>query len=197
MAIAITFDDGPNRTTTLQMLALLEALRIPATFFVLGYMVEKNPNSLKAIASSKLKHEIGNHSWSHGNFEKMTDNQLRTEIASVNDLIVKILGRGYLPKVVRPPRGQITRSQRKLIESMSMKLVGWDVDPHDWSHHRTEPRIVKEILIRANDCNIILSHDVHVTTLDAMRTVLPVLKKKFSFATVSTLGRFTGSGLTA
>ena len=42
MAIAITFDDGPNRTTTLEMLALLEELHIPATFFVLGYMAEKN-----------------------------------------------------------------------------------------------------------------------------------------------------------
>lgn len=197
MAIAITFDDGPNRTTTLQMLSLLENLRIPATFFVLGYMVEKNPDSLKSIASSKLRHEIGNHSWSHSNFEKMTDGQLRTEITSVNDLIVKVLGKNYLPKLVRPPRGQITKSQRKLIEGLSMKLVGWDVDPHDWSHHRTEPRIVKEILLKATDCNVILSHDVHATTLDAMRTALPALKKKFSFATVSTLGRFTSGGLTA
>jgi peptidoglycan/xylan/chitin deacetylase (PgdA/CDA1 family) len=198
MAIAITFDDGPNRTTTLQLLGLLENLRIPATFFVLGYMVEKNPESLKAIASSKLKHEIGNHSWSHGNFEKMNDDQLRTEIRAVNDLIVRVLGKSYYPKLVRPPRGQLRKSQRQLIESMSMKLVGWDVDPHDWSHHRTEPRIINEILLKTGDGKVVLAHDVHATTVDAMKIILPALvKKKFSFATVSTLGRFTSGGLTA
>jgi peptidoglycan-N-acetylglucosamine deacetylase len=197
MALAITFDDGPNRTTTLQLLGLLEQLRIPATFFVLGYMVEKNPDSLRQIACSRLRHEIGNHSWSHGNFEKMNDQQLRLEIASVNDLVVKILGKNYCPKLVRPPRGQLRPSQRKLIEGMGMKLVGWDVDPHDWSHHRTEPRVIKEILLRACDNKVVLAHDVHATTVDAMKTVLPALRKKYNFATVSTLGRFTRGGLTA
>jgi len=197
MAVAITFDDGPNRTTTLHMLALLESLRIPATFFVLGYMVDKNPDSLKAIAASKLKHEIGNHSWSHGNFEQMSDSQLRTEVTSVNDIVVKVLGKSYLPKLVRPPRGQITPSQRKLIEGMSMKLVGWDVDPHDWSHHQSEPRIIRNILRKTCDGQVVLAHDVHPHTLDAMKTGLPYLKRKFSFATVSKLGRFTSGGLTA
>jgi peptidoglycan/xylan/chitin deacetylase (PgdA/CDA1 family) len=175
---------------------LLEDLRIPATFFVLGYMVEKNPESLKAIACSKLKHEIGNHSWSHGNFEKMTDAQLRTEITAVNDLIVRVLGKNYLPKIVRPPKGQIKKTQRQLIEGMGMKLVGWDVDPHDWSHKRTEPRIINDILLKTSDDRVILTHDVHPHTLEAMRTVLPALKRKFNFVTVSTLGRFTSGGLT-
>jgi peptidoglycan/xylan/chitin deacetylase (PgdA/CDA1 family) len=197
MAIAITFDDGPNRTTTLQLLSMLERLRIPATFFVLGYMVEKNPDALKMIAASSLKHEIGNHSWSHGNFEKMTDSQLRTEITSVNDIVVKVLGRNYLPKLVRPPRGQIRPAQRKLIEGMSMKLVGWDVDPHDWSHHQTEPHIIRSLLLKTTDGEVVLAHDVHPHTVDAMKTVLPTLKKKFSFDTVSKLGRYTSGGLTA
>jgi peptidoglycan/xylan/chitin deacetylase (PgdA/CDA1 family) len=197
MAIALTFDDGPNRTTTLQLLSMLEKLRIPATFFVLGYMVDKNPDSLKLIASSNLKHEIGNHSWSHGNFENMTDSQLRTEITSVNDVVVKVLGKSYLPKVVRPPRGQLRPAQRKLIDSMSMKLVGWDVDPHDWSHHQTEAHIIRTILQKTTDGEVVLVHDVHPHSVDAMKTVLPSLKKKFSFNTVSKLGRFTSGGLTA
>jgi peptidoglycan/xylan/chitin deacetylase (PgdA/CDA1 family) len=197
MAIAITFDDGPNRTTTLELLSMLERLRIPATFFILGYMVEKNPDSLKLIAASKLQHEIGNHSWSHGNFEKMSDSQLRTEITSVNDIVVKVLGRNYLPKLVRPPRGQLKPAQRRLIEAMSMKLVGWDVDPHDWSHHQSEPHIIRSILQKTTDGKVVLAHDVHPHTVDAMKTVLPTLKKKFSFDTVTKLGRFTSGGLTA
>jgi peptidoglycan-N-acetylglucosamine deacetylase len=196
MAIAITFDDGPNRTTTLQLISLLEELRIPATFFVLGYMVEKNWESLKTIAASKLKHEIGNHSWSHGNFEKMSDDQLRTEITSVNNLVVHVLGKEYLPKLVRPPKGQLRKSQRKIIEAMSMKVCGWDIDPHDWSHHRTEKSIINEILAKMADTKVVLCHDVHPTTVDAMKTVLPTLKKKFTFSTVSKLGRIPSGGLT-
>jgi peptidoglycan/xylan/chitin deacetylase (PgdA/CDA1 family) len=196
MAIAITFDDGPNRTTTLQILSLLESLRIPATFFVLGYMAEKNWESLKLIAGSKLKHEIGNHSWSHGNFEKMTDDQLRTEITSVNNLVVHILGKQYLPKLVRPPKGQLRKGQRQLIEAMSMKIVGWDVDPHDWSHHRTERSIVAEIMAKTTDGKAILCHDVHETTVEAMKTALPALQKKFRYATISGLGRIPSGGLT-
>jgi peptidoglycan/xylan/chitin deacetylase (PgdA/CDA1 family) len=196
MAIAITFDDGPNRTTTLEMLALLEEFHVPATFFVLGYMAEKNWESLKAIAASKLKHEIGNHSWSHGNFEKMTDDQLRTEITRVNDLVVHVLGKDYLPKLVRPPRGQLRKGQRKFIEAMSMKICGWDIDPHDWSHHRTEKSVINEILTKMADTKAVLCHDVHPTTVDAMKTVLPALKKKFTFATISNLGRIPSGGLT-
>ncbi len=197
MAIAITFDDGPNRTTTLEILAILERLRIPATFFVLGYMAEKNWETLKQIAASRLKHEIGNHSWSHGNFEKMSDSQLCNEITRVNNLIAHILGKNYFPKLVRPPRGQIKPSQRALIEGMGMKLVGWDVDPHDWSHHQSEPRIIKNFLLKVTDGKVVLAHDVHPHTVEAMRAVLPKLKNKFSFDTVSQLGRFTSSGLTA
>jgi peptidoglycan/xylan/chitin deacetylase (PgdA/CDA1 family) len=197
MAIAITFDDGPNKTTTLEMLSLLEDLRIPATFFVLGYMVEKNWESLKAIAASKLKHEIGNHSWSHGNFEKMTDDQLRTEITSVNNLVVHVLGKDYLPRLVRPPKGQIRKVQRKIIGELSMKVCGWDIDPADWSHHKTEKMVIDHILAKTEDTKVILCHDVHATTVDAMKTVLPaLLKKKFTFSTVSNLGRVPSGGLT-
>ena len=78
-----------------------------------------------------------------------------------------------------------------------MKLVGWDVDPHDWSHHQTEPRIIRNILMKTTDGEVVLAHDVHPHTVDAMKTVLPSLKKKFSFDTVSKLGRFTSGGLTA
>lgn len=197
MAIAMTFDDGPNRTTTLALLALLEECRAPATFFVLGYMAEKNWESLKAIAASKLKHEIGNHSWSHGNFEKMTDQQVRTEITRVNDLVVHVLGKQYLPKLVRPPKGQLKKSQRALIEGMSMKICGWDVDPKDWSHHQTERGVINGILSKMTDGKAVICHDVHPTTVDAMKTVLPALQKKFRFATVAGLGRIPSGGLTA
>jgi peptidoglycan/xylan/chitin deacetylase (PgdA/CDA1 family) len=196
MAIAITFDDGPNRTTTIQMLSLLEDLRISATFFVLGYMVQRNPDSLVLIAGSKLNHEIGNHSWSHSNFQKMTDDQLHTEINSVNELVVKTLGKEHQPKLVRPPKGQLKKGQRALIEAMSMKICGWDIDPHDWSHHRTEKSVIAEILTKAGEGKVILCHDVHETTVDAMKTVLPALQKKFSFSTVSNVGRIPSGGLT-
>ena len=62
MSIALTFDDGPNQTTTLELLDFLEKEHVTATFFVLGNMVQKSPAVLKRIANSPLGHQIGNHS---------------------------------------------------------------------------------------------------------------------------------------
>ncbi len=196
MAIAITFDDGPNRTSTLDMLALLEEQEVPATFFVLGYMAEKNWEALKSIAASKLKHEIGNHSWSHGTFAKMTDDQVRNEVTTVNDLVAHILGKEYTPKLVRPPKGRLKKTQFKLIEDLGMKVCGWDIDPRDWSHHQTIQGVVNEILGKMADKKVALSHDVHPTTVEAMKIIIPALKKKgFTFSTVSNLGRVPHGGL--
>ncbi len=70
MSVALTFDDGPNNTTTPKLLELLEVQAITVTFFVLGEMVKKNPIVLQNIVKSSLGHEIGNHSWETSQFQE-------------------------------------------------------------------------------------------------------------------------------
>ena len=61
--MALTFDDGPNPTTTNQALDTLSKYGIKATFFVLGKNVSGNEEILKRMKADG--HVIGNHSWSH------------------------------------------------------------------------------------------------------------------------------------
>src|SRR5947207_9423850 len=69
--IALTFDDGPHPTLTPKLLDLLAAHHMKATFFVIGQNAVDHPDILRR--AMREGHEIANHSWSHPNFAKMSD----------------------------------------------------------------------------------------------------------------------------
>jgi peptidoglycan/xylan/chitin deacetylase (PgdA/CDA1 family) len=192
MAIALTFDDGPDPHTTPQLLDLLEALNLHVTFFVLGQHAQANPGVLRRMAKD---HEIGNHSWDHPKFSCLTDDQVRDQLRRTHDVIARIVGEGHAPKIMRPPYGEITAERKALISrEFHYQIVGWDVDSEDW---KTIPpaKIEKHILGHAKDGCTILAHDIHARTIAAMPATLRSLKSKFQLVTVSQLGRFTQGGL--
>jgi peptidoglycan-N-acetylglucosamine deacetylase len=190
MSIAMTFDDGPNHTSTLKLLKLLESLRIPATFFVLGSMVKSNPATLKLVANSGLGHQIGNHSWSHRNFKTLTDAEIQTEISDTQKAIEETLSATQGTRIMRPPYGAVTPAQRMLITGMGFKVVLWNTDTNDWNKvvHKNAASIASFMLKNVKDGNIVLAHDIHDRTVEAMKIALPQLKAKFSFTTVAGLG---------
>lgn len=73
--VALTFDDGPHATLTPQLLDVLKAHHVHATFFVIGMNVEQNPDVLRRIVAEG--HEVGNHSWSHPNLAKLPEEAWR------------------------------------------------------------------------------------------------------------------------
>ena len=96
--IAMTFDDGPNEKLTPKLLDLLAAHHIKATFFVIGQNVAENPQILARAA--REGHEIGNHTWSHPNLAKMSDEGVRREIRRTDELIKAVedaVGGAYSP----------------------------------------------------------------------------------------------------
>src|ERR1700719_4679706 len=109
--IAMTFDDGPSATLTPKLLDLLAAHHIKATFFVIGENVAEHPEIVERAA--REGHEIGNHSWSHPNFGKMSDDGIRRELQKTDDVILSATGAH--PILLRPPYGSITSRQKKWI----------------------------------------------------------------------------------
>src|SRR5438132_778972 len=83
--IAMTFDDGPQEKLTPKLLDLLAAHNIKATFFVIGQNVVEHPEIVARAA--REGHEIGNHSWSHPNFGKMSDDGVRSQVQRTDDAI--------------------------------------------------------------------------------------------------------------
>lgn len=182
--IAMTFDDGPNATLTPKLLDLLAARHIKATFFVVGQNAADHPEILKRVA--REGHEIANHSWTHPNLAKMSDDAVRRELQKTDDAIKAAIG--TRPQYLRPPYGSITARQKNWIHSeFGYRIIIWDVDPLDWK--RPGPSVVTHrIVSETRPGSIILSHDIHPGTIEAMPATFDQLTAKgFKFVTVSEL----------
>jgi peptidoglycan/xylan/chitin deacetylase (PgdA/CDA1 family) len=182
--IALTFDDGPHATLTPRLLDLLASRHIKATFFVLGECVEQNPQVLQRAA--REGHEIASHSWSHPQLNRMSDEGVRSQLKRTDDLIKSSIG--IRPTLFRPPYGALTSRQKKWIpEEFGYKIILWDVDPLDWK----EPgpaTVTNRILKNSRPGSIVLSHDIHRGTIEAMpATIDQLLAKNYKFVTVSEL----------
>jgi peptidoglycan-N-acetylglucosamine deacetylase len=189
--IAMTFDDGPSATLTPKLLDLLAARHIKVTFFVIGENVAEHPEIVARAA--REGHEIGNHSWSHPNFGKMSDERVRQQLWRTDTAIQSATG--TRPTLMRPPYGSITaREKRWIHEELGYDIILWDVDPYDWK--RPGPAVVRNrILKETQPGSIVLSHDIHPGTVEAMPSTLDALAAKgFKFVTVSELIRMAVPG---
>jgi peptidoglycan-N-acetylglucosamine deacetylase len=182
--IAMTFDDGPSPETTPRLLDILKQRNIKATFFMIGQNAERNPTIVKRILAEG--HEIGNHSWTHPQLSKLPDDRVTEEINKTQNAIKD--ASGYTPVLMRPPYGAITARQKEWIEKQfSLSVIIWSVDPFDWKRPGASV-IEQRILAGARPGAIVLSHDIHKQTVDAMPATLDALAAKgFKFVTVSQL----------
>jgi peptidoglycan-N-acetylglucosamine deacetylase len=182
--IAMTFDDGPSAENTPRLLEILKQRNIKATFFLIGQNVVSNPDLVRRILAEG--HEIGNHSWTHPQLSKLSDDRVTAEITQTQDAIKD--ASGFTPILLRPPYGAITPRQREWIENrFGLNIILWSVDPFDWKRPGASV-ITQRILSQTRPGAIILSHDIHKQTVDAMPATLDALiAKGYKFATVSQL----------
>src|SRR5438445_5684080 len=184
--IAMTFDDGPSAALTPKLLDLLATHHIKATFFVIGENVAEHPEIVARAA--REGHEIASHSWSHPNFAKMSQESVRSQLQRTDDAIRNATGKR--PTLLRPPYGSITEREKRWIhDEFGYHIILWDVDPLDWK--RPGPAVVRSrILKETRPGSIVLSHDIHPGTIEAMPSTLDALEAKgFKFVTVSELIR--------
>ena len=175
--VALTFDDGPNPATTNQALDTLSKYGIKATFFVLGKNVSGNEEILKRMKSDG--HVIGNHSWSHPVLSKLSLDEAKKQITDTEDALTKVLGSSS--KLMRPPYGAITDDIRN---SLDLSFIMWDVDSLDWKS-KNEASILTEIQREVKNGSIILMHDIHAETVNALPKVIDYLKEQgYEFVTV-------------
>lgn len=182
--IAMTFDDGPSAVLTPRLLDILKQRNIRVTFFVLGQLVQEHPEIVRrAVAEG---HEIANHSWDHKALSKMAEGGLRHELADTSAEISKATGKPVT--LMRPPYGATNaRLNRAIEKEYGMKVILWSVDPLDWKRPGAQV-ISQRILKETQPGAIILSHDIHPGTIEAMPATLDaLLAKGYRFVTVSEL----------
>jgi peptidoglycan/xylan/chitin deacetylase (PgdA/CDA1 family) len=182
--IALTFDDGPHGTNTPRLLDMLKQRNVKATFFCVGQCVAEYPDIAKRIVDEG--HEIASHSWSHPNLIPMSEANVRDQLERTHQVIKQATG--VEVKDFRPPYGNFTQRQRNWAHATyGYKIIMWDVDPLDWKV-RSASHVENEIVRRTQQGSIILTHDIHKSTVDAMpSTIDALLAKGFKFVTVAEL----------
>jgi peptidoglycan-N-acetylglucosamine deacetylase len=181
--VALTFDDGPDPDVTPRILKVLKDHDVHATFFMLGSQAEKYPEVAKGVAEAG--HEIGNHSDHHKDLTKISKEEMTKEVLASSQKIMSATGQ--IPSVLRPPYGAINGEVERLAYDNGSSLVLWSVDSLDWKNKQVNAiysTVQKELTPGA----IILLHDVHTTTADALPGLLTMLEKEgYEFLTVSEL----------
>lgn len=166
--IALTFDDGPHASLTPQLLDILLARGLRATFFVIGRNAARYPQILQRMVAEG--HEIGNHTWSHPSLFGLSDAQVLTELDLTSQAVFDAAGRP--PLMMRPPYGNLYDRQRVMIHrERGMPTVLWSVDPRDWTRPGSAA-VASRILGGAHPGGIVLTHDIHAATVAAMPATL-------------------------
>ncbi len=164
--LAITFDDGPDPRWTPKILDVLKEKHVPAAFFVIGIDASQAPQLLRREYAEG--HDIGNHTYTHPNWEEVSDTQIKWELNLTQRLIESTLGVKSI--LFRPPYGidhqpEYAEEVRHLptAQEMGYLIIGQKIDPHDWRqpYGKQVPanEIISSVLSQADEGNIILFHD--------------------------------------
>ncbi len=179
--IALTFDDGPHPPFTQRLLALLKQLNIKATFFLVGKKVDQAPEVVALIARDG--HEVGNHTYHHLNLDKMTQEQVKTEIRLGNEAIRRACG--STPIVFRPPGGHHLPHILRAAAELGMTVALWTDDPADFANPGADV-IVTRILAQIGSGSDILLHDGVEQTLEMLPDLVATLRRDgYRFVTMS------------
>lgn len=191
--VALTFDDGPNPTTTPVIMDILRQYNIPATFFVLGMNVEdsRNWDIIEEMVADPL-FDIGNHSWDHADQTSISFSAHKEQVDTTNDLLSTF---GVTPIYFRFPYGVSSCATADNIRSRGMHVTGWHIDTGDWcyaaygnigectreDYWRIPEEYATDMLgytmeqLARYDGGIVLYHDIHEYTANELETTLDAM----------------------
>lgn len=182
--VAMTFDDGPHPVHTPRLLNMLAKRNIKATFYVIGQKAATHPGILRRMI--REGHEVANHSYTHPNFTKLSRASMESQLSKTAKIIFNVTG--VHPNSFRPPYGATNSNIKKYcIEKYGYPTILWDVDPKDWKRPGVAT-VSNRIINGARSGSIILAHDIHQPTIDAMPVALDtLLRRGYVFITVDQL----------
>ncbi|MGN0771144.1 MAG: polysaccharide deacetylase family protein [Christensenellales bacterium] len=180
--VALTFDAAWGGDKTQQILDLLDKYGVKATFFLVGFWIDKFPDLVQKIDEAGM--EIGNHSKNHYNMSKLDSAAMNDEIDYVNTKIMELTGK--TPKFFRAPYGDYNNKLIDVVAQKSMIGIQWDVDSLDWkglSGQEIATRVSK-----AKSGSIILCHNNSDNILDALPLIISNLQNQgYKLVTMSQL----------
>ena len=190
--IALTFDDGPSKHTA-RLLDIFATYGGKGTFFVVGNLIDNRADTVKRMADEG--HEVAGHSWSHRQLTKLTPDELTDQIMTTRAKIYEVTG--VDSTVIRPPYGAFNNDVKEVCSNLGIIMVNWSVDTLDWKNKNAD-MVYNAIMNDVKDGSIILCHDLHGTTVDAMERVIPdLIEQGYQLVTVSELLSYGDEEITA
>lgn len=187
--VALTFDDGPVEETTTAVLDALQRNQAHGTFFLLGQRAEYHPELVKRMTQEG--HEVGNHSYSHANYNRLKTSAQMEDILRTNQIIESISGQPV--RLFRPPGGYLSVDMVDKCRAADLTIAYWTYtqDPKDWRNGTRAASIARRVLDNLGPGQIIILHDGAPNareTAKALDILIPELNKRgYSCVTLSDL----------
>ena len=160
---SLSFDAAWGNEDTQQLIDILGAYNVKATFFVVGDWVDKYPESVKALHDAG--HEVMGHSNHHDHFNSLTTDQIVADINACTDKIEAVTG--VRPTLFRPPYGEYDDHVITAVRSMGIEPIQWDVDSLDWKD-LSASEITKRVTSKVQAGSICLFHNAAKHTPEAL-----------------------------
>lgn len=136
--IALTFDDGPRRSTTTRLLDGLSERGVKATFFLIGAQIENNGDVVRRM--DEEGHQVGIHTFDHVKLTDLSRTDFDAQVETTRALLKSTLGHNDF--LLRPPYGMLDESVKAWA---GCPIILWSIDPEDWRDQNTD-RVVREVV---------------------------------------------------
>lgn len=175
--IYFTFDQGYEAGYTEKVLDVLKKYDVPATFFVTGHYVKEEPELIKRMV--KDGHQIGNHSYHHKDFTKISKDEMYEDIEKLDKAVEKITGEKQLV-YLRPPKGTFNEKSLQWAEEKGYIHVFWSLAYKDWERDKTEgwKYSYDKMMQQVHPGAIVLLHTVSKDNAEALEHVIEKLQKE-------------------
>lgn len=164
-----------------EMLKIFEENNIKITFFPTGKWAENNEDLLKQIY--KKGHEIGNHGYSHLDYDKLDYNRNFEEIEKASKIIREIIGEK--PSYFAPPSGAFNDYTLQVAKLLDYKVIMWSIDTIDWREDSTKHLIVKRVIDNVHNSAIVLMHPTENTKNALSEIIMELTKMGYKIGNIS------------
>lgn len=170
--IALTFDAAWGNSDTDVLIELLDAYGAQATFFVTGDWADRYPEDVRKLFEAG--HDIQNHSDTHLHPNNCSRQELTDDTYACDQKIEAITG--VFPNLYRAPYGEYNNTVIETLQALGKKVIQWDVDSIDWQE--STPQVLYDrVMDKVQPGSILLFHNDTAQTIEALKMILPALKK--------------------
>lgn len=186
--IALTFDDGPQPSSTARILTILRRFDVPATFFCVGQQALDYPGLVRQ--ESQDGNLVEDHTWSHPDLRNLDPQTIRRQLERTTNTLSRLTGTS--PRFFRPPYGGVNSTILAQATQHNLSVALWNVDPRDWARPGTRA-ITSRVLNTTTRGSIILLHDGggdRSQTVAALPAIIRRLRARgFQFVTLQQLAK--------